>query len=382
MAMMMTTPWRSLNGPTAPPAAAVLCLLVLGCEHSTPARPEPHPPAPPFSLSPPVRLTFNTADDRTPAWLPDGSGIIYSTERRDRPDQDRCLAVLPPEGGTISESYCQLHPVHDDSTDVMDAPVVSSDGRLFYHRVVSWIGQQKLGSSALVLGELEHPIGGDILRALPYTAANGRIHSSIRSPQWIGRDTLIFLAEHLFYEGSTFFPDTFYTGLDVALVDLSGPSPQYEVIPGTDYASGVGVSAGGDALYYTLGGDSRVYRRVLLTGEVSRVFDFGAGTIARDPQVWGDRLVAIVGGSVLYRFEDANGYVQRDEGGDIVFVDLGTGATAVFGTDTVLFRHPVISPDGSRVVVEAQPFDTVHHQPVSDFNAPNHRADLWLFSLE
>jgi hypothetical protein len=48
----------------------------------------------------------------------------------------------------------------------------------------------------------------------------------------------------------------------------------------------------------------------------------------------------------------------------------------------VLFRHPVISPDGARVVVETQPFDTVHHQQVSEYNAPNHRADLWLFGLD
>jgi hypothetical protein len=85
---------------------------------------------------------------------------------------------------------------------------------------------------------------------------------------------------------------------------------------------------------------------------------------------------------VLYRFEDAHGYVQRDEGGDLAFVDLGTGAASVFSTDTVLFRHPAISPDGSRVVVEVQPYAPVHAEAVSDFNAPNHRADLWLFSSE
>jgi hypothetical protein len=33
-------------------------------------------------------------------------------------------------------------------------------------------------------------------------------------------------------------------------------------------------------------------------------------------------------------------------------------------------------------VVETQPYDTVHHQRVSEYNAPNHRADLWLFGLE
>jgi WD40 repeat protein len=359
------------------------CCLVLGtaCEHSSPVDPDPYPPMPPFSTLLPRRLTFNTGDDRTPAWLPDGSGIVYSTERQDRSDHDRCLAVLPAEGGTIRASYCQLNPIHDDSTDLMEAPAINAAGGLFFHRVVSWVGQQKLGASALMLGSADQPIQAALLRPLPYTAPNGRLHSSVRLPQWIGEDSLVYLAEQLFYEGSTFYPDTFTTGLDIVLVDFSGGAPRFEVVPETDYASGLDVGDDAASLYYTLGGDSRVYRRDLAGETVTTIYDFGTGNIVRDAQVRGQTLVAILGRSVLYRFEDAHGYVQRDEGGDLVVVDLSTSQTTRFSTDTVLFRHPVISPDGARVVVETQPYDTVHHQPVSEYNAPNHRADLWLFGL-
>lgn len=357
-------------------------LFLTGCEHSSPVQPEPYPPAPPFSALLPRRLTFNLGDDRTPAWLPDGNGIIYSTEREDRIDHDRCLAVLPAEGGTIRTSYCQLHPEHDDSTDLMEAPAVSGSGRVFFHRVVSWVGQQKLGASALLLGEAANPVSASLLRSLPYTAPNGRLHSSIRTPRWVGPDSLVYLAEQLFYEGSTFLPDTFYTGLDVVLLDLSAAEPRFEVVPGTDYASAVDVSDDGKAIHYTLGGDSRVFRRELSSGAVSTVYDFGPGNIVRDAQIRESMLVAVVGRSVLYRFEDANGYVQRDEGGDLAMVNLTTLASTLFSTDSVLFRHPTISPDGSRVVVEVQPYDTVHHQAVSEYNAPNHRADLWLFAME
>src|SRR5215210_5363152 len=219
------------------------CCFVLGtaCEHSSPVDPDPYPPMPPFSALLPRRLTFNTGDDRTPAWLPDGSGIVYSTERQDRSDHDRCLAVLPAEGGTIRASYCQLNPIHDDSTDLMEAPAVNSAGGLFFHRVVSWVGQQKLGASALMLGTADQPIQAALLRPLPYTAPNGRLHSSVRLPQWIGEDSLVYLAEQLFYEGSTFYPDTFTTGLDIVLVDFSGGAPRFEVVPETDYASGLDV---------------------------------------------------------------------------------------------------------------------------------------------
>lgn len=359
-----------------------LALLAAACDHGSPFQPKRPAPAPPFSSVLPRRLTFNPGDDRTPAWLPDGSGIIYSTEREDVNDHDRCLAVLPSEGGTMRSRFCRVDPVHADSTDLMEAPAVSPDGRIFFHQVVSWIGQQKLGASAMMLGRADDPVAATRLRPLPYTAPNGRLHSSVRIPQWVAPDSLVYLAEQLFYEGSTFFPDTFYTGLDVVLLDLSGGTPDFEVVPGTDYASSVALSDEPGVIYYTLGGDSRVFRRVLSTGDVSTVHDFGAGNIVRDVQVRGTALVAVIGRSVLYRFEDAHGYVQRDEGGDLAFVDLGSGAVSVVSTDTVLFRHPMISPDGSRVVVEVQPYAPVHTESISDFNATNHRADLWLFASE
>lgn len=356
-------------------------LLAAGCEHGSAFQPSPPAPAPPFSSLFPRRLTFNPGDDRTPAWLPDGSGIIYSTEREDQADHDRCLAILPRDGGTIQSRYCRVDPIHADSTDLMEAPAVSSQGRIFFHQVVSWIGQQKLGSSALMLGPAEDPLLAGPILGVPYTAPNGRIHSSIRLPQWIGADSLIYLAEQLFYEGSTFLPDTFYTGLDAMLLDISAATPVFTVIPGTDYASSVAPSDEPGVIYYTLGGDSRVFRRVLASGEVDIVHDFGTGTIVRDAQVRAATLVAVVGGSVLYRFEENHGYVQRDEGGDLAFVDLDSGEAAVFSTDSVLFRHPMISPDGLRVIVEVQPYAPVHAEPSSEFNATNHRADLWLFEV-
>jgi len=362
--------------------AAGLALLAAACDHTSPFRPEPPAPAPPFTALFPRRLTFNVGDDRTPSWLPDGSGIIYSSERQDRPDHDRCLAVLPREGGTVETRFCRVDPIHADSTDLMEAPAVSPNGRIFFHQVVSWIGQQKLGASALMLGSAEDPLHAVQLRPLPYTAPNGRFHSSVRVPQWISGDTLVYLGELLFYEGSTFYPDTFYTGVDVVLLDVSGATPVFNIVPGTDYASSVSPSDEPGVLYYTLGGDSRVFRRALASGDVTVVHDFGAGNIVRDVQVRGTTLVAVVGRSVLYRFEDAHGYVQRDEGGDLAFVDLGSGEAALFSSGTVLFRHPMISPDGSRVVVEVQPFAPVHADAESEFNATNHRADLWLFELD
>ncbi len=339
-------------------------------------------PGEPFSLAFPRRLTWNLGDDRTPSWLPDGTAIVYSSEREDRPDHDRCLALLPPGGGTLRGRFCPTDPVQSDSTNLFQSPAVSAGGRWFYHQVVSWIGQQKLGEATLRLAPASNPLDGALVARLPYTASNGRIHSSIRSPAWLDPNTVVYLGELLFYQGSSFFPDTFVTGLDIVRLDLSASAPSPMVVPGTEYASSVAVSGEAATIYYTLGGDSRVYRRHLVTGAVDTVYDFGAGTIARDVTISGTRLAAVVDGSVLYQFEAAHqAWVQRDEGGDLHLVDLATSAHSVFATDSVLFRHPVFSPDGRRLVAEVSPYAPVHVGPDSEFNATNHRGDLWLFDM-
>jgi hypothetical protein len=46
-----------------------------------------------------------------------------------------------------------------------------------------------------------------------------------------------------------------------------------------------------------------------------------------------------------------------------------------------LFHRPVISPDGRRVLAEAAPFAPVQTDPDSEFNATNHRHELWLFDI-
>ena len=354
------------------------CALLAGC-HQEPFTPADTGVTQPFAAGFPRRLTYSPGDDRTPSWLPDGSGIIYSSERIDRRDHDRCLTVIAPGGGMVVRQYCPGDPVQNDSTNLLEAPAVSPGGRIFFHSVTSWIGQQKLGSSGLMLGSAADPVHARLIRRLPYTASNGRIHSSIRLPAWTGPDHLVYLAELLFYEGSTFYPDTTFTGLDVVEADLSGSTPVLTPVPGTDYASSVMVADDPDTIYYTLGGDSVVYARSLGGGGVSQVYNFGSGTIVRDAQVRNGSLVAVVNGSVLWQNEPSHGWVQRDEGGYLAFVTLATGGVTVDSSDTVLYRHPQISPDGQSVVVEVQPWAPVHSGPQVDYTALNHRADLWLF---
>ena len=82
------------------PAALVL-IASMACEHSSPAESEPPLPLPPFSSTSPVRLTFNVADDRTPSWLPDGSGLVASCSYGN-PVAGVQICVVDPSTGEIS----------------------------------------------------------------------------------------------------------------------------------------------------------------------------------------------------------------------------------------------------------------------------------------
>ena len=358
----------------------------VACSHSEPFASRPYTTDGPFSGAIPHRITFNPGDDRTPTWLPDGSGILYSSEREDRRDHDRCIAQLPPDGGTVVRYLCETDPIQDDSTNVYESASVAPDGRMLFFETTGWIGQHKGPEGGIMLSTVNDPQQATRLRRVPYPGPSGRQHSSLRLIRWLSPKTAVYLGERLFYEGSTFLPDTFITGQEVVRLDLGGAAPGFAMVPGTDYASSVALSGEPGVIYYTLGGDSKVYRQELSSGSVTVVHDFGLAGIARDVQVNVNVLVAVVGGSVLFRNESANGWVQRDEGGELHIMDRASGSETVFtgrepafAPDSVLFRHPELSPDGAHLVVEVTPWAPVHAFPQSGFTALNHRADLWIF---
>jgi hypothetical protein len=362
--------------------AAGALLALAACEHSAPFEAAAAPSLPPRGTGPVHQVTFNVADDRTAAWLPGGDRFIYSTEREDQDDDDRCFAIQPAGGGTIARLACQRSVAHDDTTDVWESPAVNARGDLLYLRITSRIGRQKRDRAELMLGSLDDPAGARVLLAVPYTAEDGRLHSGLGEIRWLSDERFVYLAQRLIYQGSTFFPDTFLTGLGVVEVSLAGGVPNRRLVPGTQWASSVSAGGDDDTIYYTLGGDSRVFRQSLASGEVAVVHDFGEAGIARGLQVRGERLVAVVGGSVRFADEGELEMVQRDEGGQIRIADLSaTGSQVLAASADTLFHRPALSPDGGRVVAEAAPFAPVHVGPSSEFNAPNHRHDLWLFDL-
>lgn len=330
----------------------LLLLPLLGCGHTEPFGTPPTGTDQPFDASPPVRLTLNLGPDRGAAWLPDGSGIVYSAQQLGRPDHDVCLALLPPGGGSQRQLTCDLTPTGADSTDAVESPAPALDGRLAFVAVGSRIHSLIPGSVAISVGSLLNPETHTRLKSIPYTLPDGTLHSGASQLRWLSPDVLLYLGERVDYIcGGCSDWDTLATGVDVVSLDVRQPGGTPQRIPGTENASGVSVGGSADEVYYTLSGDSRVYRRTLSTGAVAIAHDFGSAGTARDVHVVGNRMAAVVGGRVAYEIHPIFGPTQWDSGGVLHVVDLPSGTdTALEGPG--LFRRPQVSPSGAAVVVE------------------------------
>ena len=334
---------------------ALLLLGLVGCGHSEPFADQHFDTDQPFNPTPPIRLTLNPGPDRGAAWLTSGSAVAYSTQLLESRDHDVCLAVLAATGGRQSALTCQLVPTGEQLTEAIESAAPASDGRLAFVVASSGIGALIPLSQYLALGTVSSPTEYRTLLSLPYSSTTGRLINAISQIHWQDEQRLLYLAEVL----STRLPcsgcpiDTVRSGLEAHLASVDVPGT-FEVVPGTDFASGVSPGSTGDEVYYTLGGDSRVYRRVLSSGDVAVAYDFGAAGIARDVYVIGSTLAAVVGGRVTFSTDSVLGPVQWDSGGTLHVVDLQSGSDIpVDGPG--LFRRPQLSPDATQVVAEVYP---------------------------
>jgi len=332
---------------------------IVGCGHSEAFTPRDFGTDAPFDPTPPVQLTLNRGHDRRAAWLPDGSAILYSTQLEGTRDHDICLATLPPTGGRQRGLTCDLTGDAHNRTESFESAAPAEDGRLAFVAATGAIGLITPELQELSLATVADPAFRTPLLRIPYTIPGHRTHGGISQVQWLSPTRLLFLGEAVsiasLCDGCQ--RDTVRSGLDAVWLDLTAPGGAPQAIAGTENASGVSPGASPDEVYYTLGGDTRVYRQALSSGVVSVAHDFGAAGIARDVQVVGNRLAAVVGGRVHFSDDPTFGTAQWDSGGIVHVVNLEDGSDVTLDdpTGTGLFRRPRISPDGSQVVVERNP---------------------------
>jgi len=352
------------------PAAALVAILALACGHQEPFPSGNVPDVGPWSVNPPVRLTFSGGPDLEPAWLEDGSGIAYSFRQSDTL-QDRCIGALPAGGGTRWVAKCVRVEASTDSVEALREVAPGPGARYAWRDARSKVKRVAPDVGSIRLGTLGRTDTGTAVRSIPYLAPSGNVHLAVTHLRWLSPTMLTYVGATAHYGlecGRCL--DTTLTGLEVTLLDLTASPAAVSIVPNTYAASSVWPAPDGASLYYTLGGDSRVYRQSLAGGAVTVVHDFGPRGIARDVCVRGEKLVAVVGGQVSFTDDEVVGPVQRDRGGALVLVDLVSGRETNVPLPAKRLRRPTISPDGRRVVVEATDSTPLRTMP-----------DLWLLEL-
>lgn len=328
--------------------AVLLIAVLVACEHGGPFPPTEYAPSQPFNAPPLIRLTLNPGEDVQPTWLPDGE-IVYSAERRDRVDRDRCLAVMPGTGGAITRYVCRTT-APNDSVDAFNeaAATAAAGGRIAYVRAGSSrvpIIPVSPGVQSIVVAPLADPNAARVVRSLPYLAPSGRTHWGISNLRWLDSTRLIYVGQDVTYPRgcSSCPPDTVRVGLEIAVLDVTAATSAPTVVPGTVNASSVAVGASSDTIYFTREGDPDVYRHIFSLALSTPFYGFGPGRVARDVGWAAGRLFVIVDG-------------QQDIGGDLHIL----GPT--FGTDSVVtspspnsfvwYQRPAPSADGRRILAQ------------------------------
>lgn len=344
-------------------------LSLAGCAHTEPFTPGNFDTDAPFNPTPPIQLTLNRGPDRHAAWLPDGSALLYSTQLEGTRDHDVCLALLPPTGGRQRSLSCTLSPLADQRTESLESGAAASDGRLAFIAASNAIGALVPAVQELSLATLADPALRTSLLAIPYTISGRPAHSGISQLRWLGPSRLVYLGEavNVYSPCKDCEKDTLRSGVDGVWLDLAvGATPQ--AIAGTGNASGVSPGSSEDEVFYTLGGDTRVYRETISSGAATVVFDFGGAGIVRDVHVVGTRMVAIVGGRVHFTIDPTFGPTQWDSGGFVHVVDLSDGSdlTVTGPADRALYRRPQLSPAGSEVIVERYQLIFINDTSIED----------------
>ena len=295
---------------------------------------------------------MNTGNDLYPSWI-GLDDIAYSFAPGDQGGNDGCVGHIPAHGGTRLPFACRGHASSDSIANV-NWPSVSADARVAYVWELLRAGTKRPDSAFLfVQPAADTGTPREVLR-FPYAIPGVDLYTSATHVGWLNADTIIAVAV-----GDVLIRDCagcafryVRSGRAVILLDISATSPTPVIVSGTTAASAVTPGPTGHDFYYTLTGDSSVYHRDLTGGSAVTTYDFGAAGIARDPQLAGNRLVAIVGGNVVPHVDPIAGLVQEDFGGPIHLVDLVSGTDSTLPTSGLLYRHPALSRTGGALVVE------------------------------
>jgi len=252
----------------SPLSATILGLLLalpgLGCSHSQPFGTGVDAVTVPFSAAPPVRLTYNAADNYWPSWTEDGRGIIYSYSytQPDTHADDRCIGVLPATGGARVWQLCDERREHADSADSFAAAAIGTDGRLVYLEASSRRGPGGLSgvnpppqTIVLWLADTALPFQRRALLQLG-ARISGQFVNWFRDTHWTGQASFVTLAQFADFKPrpNGALVDTIFFGVGIARGEILPTGATLSLVPGTAGATMYSVAENGASLVFVRSG--------------------------------------------------------------------------------------------------------------------------------
>lgn len=276
----------------------VAALLTTACGHSDAFLGDVPPVIDePFQAGTPVRVTFDPGMDRFPSFSPDGRSIVYSYQPTERDDRDRCIGIVPTNGGT-RRGVCYTHVDGDDRTDALEWPATNTDGALLFTHYVSQIGDRIPERGSLRLGTVAQPLPGRSLLSLP-NSVDGIGFTRIGPTRWASSTRFYFVAQDYLMMGSHANgnkKDTMYVGVALVRGDVTPSSASFAIVAETDSLSGFALSTGGDSIYFTRQNQRSLYAMSTSGGAAIVVYSAtGIGRpVVRDPVRIGARIAVVV----------------------------------------------------------------------------------------
>lgn len=232
----------------------------MACDHTAPFAYTPPTDIGPHSDAFPRQLTFNLGDDREP--FVTGDTVVFSRLDPAQSKVNRCIDMMPVEGGTIFTEFCPASA--DDSVNVnaWREPVLSPD-----RSTLAFVWQRGLtlspGAQADTLMIVSAADPSQVLHRWKLDSVDaglGVLLAYPSKPVWVDDATLRFLYSTFSVTyldprapgyGTNHTADT--TVEPVALVDLDVASGKVTPIPGTDGVTAYTMAPDGGVWFSTLG---------------------------------------------------------------------------------------------------------------------------------
>lgn len=382
-----------LRSRVAVSLAIAVVVACAACQHSTPFAGETPPTSDgAFSVGAPVRFTFDNGMDQVGSFSADGTMLLYAFQPKlplpplvpARPDVDRCIGLLPANGGTRRE-ICRDDFAGLDSSDAFEHAALGADGTLLYGAYSAPIRGLLTSSGTLRAGSLSQPYPGRILLTTP-TVTAGLSFDHFGVIRWASPTTFFVQVLDQTLIGNPYNEvksDTLQLGIGILRGDLSATGVVFTAVAGADSASGFDLSIAGDSLYFTRLDDASLYV-VAGTGGTRRVVYSLASaaprTILRDPTRVGGRIAVVrqdYQQRATLKFPDPPWGLAPGSRIELVRPSDGTATLLASATGNrnsegalAAFGALLGSPDGCRLVVE--------HRIVQGFT---YTTDLYSYCL-